>query len=134
MEAFMSEHSNPTLYKEMEAEFEAAFKDSAKSDPERVNMDEFKTLMDKADENGKKRFGECISGDEMERKMWYGAYNKLTSDKEGISLMDFKLGDAVMKSIMFKEQMMPLVKKMMKRMMNLKPETKTKMMTAMKSE
>ena len=130
----MSEHTNPKLYKEMEDEFEAAFKASAKSDPEVVNMAEFTTLMDKADENGKKRFGETVSGDEMERKMWYTAYNKLTPEKEGVSLMDFKMGDAVMKSIMFKEQIQPLVKKMMKRMMNLRPETRQKMMVAMKSE
>lgn len=96
MEAFMSEHTNPTLYKEMEAEFAGHFKESAKSDPERVNMEEFCTLMDKADESAKKRFGETVSGDQMERKMWYTAYNKLTPEKEGISMMDFKLGDAVM--------------------------------------
>jgi hypothetical protein len=68
-------------------------------------MEEFKTLMDKADADAKKRFGETISGDEMERKMWYTAYNKLTSDKEGVSLIDFKLGDAVMQTIMFREQL-----------------------------
>ena len=130
----MSEHTNPQLYKEMEAEFEAAFKASATSDPEVVNETEFCTLMDKADENGRKRFGETVSGDEMERKMWYAAYNKLTGEKEGVSLMDFKMGDAVMKSVMFREQLQPLVKKMMKRMMNLKPETRQKMMVAMKAE
>jgi hypothetical protein len=105
MEAFMSEHTNPTLYKEMQDEFEACFKVAAVSDPERVNMTEFNALMDKESENWKRRVGESVTGDEMERAMWYKAYNKLSEDKEGVSLMDFKLGDAVMKSIMFREQL-----------------------------
>jgi len=70
----------------------------------------------------------------MERKMWFKAYNNLTPDVPGISQMDFKMGDAVMQSIMFKQQIQPLVKKMMKRMMNLRPETMQKMEAAMKSE
>ena len=37
MEAFMSEHTNPTLYAEIKGEFEAAFRASAKTNPERVN-------------------------------------------------------------------------------------------------
>jgi hypothetical protein len=124
MAAFMSEHTNPTLYKEMQDEFEADFKACAKSNPERVNESEFCNLMDKTDMMAKKRFGEAVSGDEMERKMWFTAYNKLTPESEGVSLMDFKLGDAVMQTIMFREQLMPLVKKMMKRMMTLRPETR----------
>jgi hypothetical protein len=38
MEAFMSEHTNPALYNEIKGEFEAAFRESAKTNPERVNM------------------------------------------------------------------------------------------------
>jgi len=51
MEAFMSEHTNPALYKEMEAEFEAAFKASTSGDV--VDEAQFNALMDKMDEHGK---------------------------------------------------------------------------------
>jgi Ca2+-binding EF-hand superfamily protein len=134
MEVFMSEHTNPTLYKEVEDEWKACFKECAKSNPDRVNLEEFKALLDKAAEIEKKRFGQTISGDMAEKEMWYKCYNKLDDENEGVSLMDFKLGDAVMKSIMFNESLRPLVEKMIKRMMNLRPETRQKMMVAMKSE
>jgi hypothetical protein len=38
----------------------------------------------------------------MERSMWYNAYNKLSADEDGVSLGDFMMGDAVMKTIMFR--------------------------------
>ena len=50
----------------------------------------------------KRRFGESVMGDEMENAKWFAAYNKITSDKEGVSLEDFKFGDIVMETIMMR--------------------------------
>jgi len=59
----------------------------------------------------------------MENEKWYKAYNCLTSDKDGVSLEDFKFGDMVMETIMMRMQFEPLVKKMLKRFMLYKPAT-----------
>lgn len=51
----MSEHTNPALYKEMDDEGKAAFKEVTSN--ETLTQEEFGKFMDKMDEHGKKRFG-----------------------------------------------------------------------------
>ena len=48
----------------------------------------------------KKRFGENERGSEQEESLWFKAYNMLTPEKEGISLMDFKMGEDVLEKVM----------------------------------
>ena len=78
----------------------------------------------------KARFGENERGDAHEDSLWYCAYNRLTPEREGISLLDFKTGDEFIKVVMEKmalthacDLMEPLVECAMKRMKRFKPET-----------
>jgi hypothetical protein len=73
--------------------------------------------------------------------MWYQAYNKLTPEREGISLLDFKAGEAINSAVgaeimrdMAKVMFEPLTTAAIKRMMRLKDEAKAKMMETMQAE
>ena len=103
-----------------------------------IDCEEFKVFAVKHNEMNKKRFGESVKGNEQEDEQWFGAYNSITSNKNGISMEDFKTGRGYLMEIMndmrachgFKT----LTQQQMIQMSSFKPVTQSKIREAMRAE
>ena len=103
-EAFGAEENNPTLYKEMKADFNKCWEEGDKDKDGLLNCEEFKCFMEKNRDCMKARFGEATMPDEEEIMGWYMTYNTITPSCDGISQMDFKCGEQIMTELMGKYQ------------------------------
>ena len=90
MEAFQAEKTNPTLYNEMQKEFRECFDIADGNKNGVLDEAEFKTFMQFMCANMKQRFGENERGDNNEEALWFAAYQRMTPERDGISLADFK--------------------------------------------
>jgi len=69
----------------MMLEMEATFTSCDANKDGVLNCAEFKSFACAITENGKRRYGECTKGGDIEDEKWYEAYNSITSKKDGIS-------------------------------------------------
>jgi len=99
-EYMKAEEENPKLFAEMMTEFKNTWVACDKNKDNVLNLEEFKDFANKHNENMKKRWGESTKGDAAEDEMWYFAYNMLSSNQNGISLMDFKKGRKMLMEIL----------------------------------
>ena len=98
-EYMKAEEENPALFAEMMAEFKNTWTVCDKNKDGVLNLEEYKDFAVKFNETMKKRWGESTKGDDAEDEMWYFAYNMLSSNQNGISLMDFKKGRKMLMEI-----------------------------------
>jgi Ca2+-binding EF-hand superfamily protein len=98
-EYMKAEEENPALFAEMMTEFKNTWTLCDKNKDGVLNLEEFKDFANKHNENMKKRWGESTKGDDAEDEMWYFAYNMLSSNQNGIALMDFKKGRKMLMEI-----------------------------------
>lgn len=87
---------------------------------------EFKVFAEKYTEASRARNGEAEKGDDRETEKWYEAYNMFSPNKEGLSMMDIRMGFKKFREIAIKIRMEPLLEKAMQRMSSYKKETQAK--------
>jgi hypothetical protein len=79
-------------------------------------------------------FGESTLGDDHENNKWYDAYNLLTPTKEGVSMEDFRSSMEIIRNLIIRKTMEPLMREVFLRMRKFKKETMAKIQEEMSAE
>ena len=129
-----AQYDDPALWEELKQEFMRIWKESDANADGVLDMAEFKVFVSKYNDAMKARNGEAEKGDEREDEKWYEAYNLLSPNKEGVSMVDFRTGRDMFREAMIKIRMEPLIEKAMQRMSSYKKETQAKIGEYMQAE
>jgi predicted DNA-binding protein YlxM (UPF0122 family) len=121
-----AEFSNPQMYKQMMTQFVTTFKACDVNKDGVLKRDEFLNFMEQNNENRKKMFGESTMGDEHENGQWYDAYNLMSPTKEGVSMEDFGAAMAIIRNLIIRKTMEPLMREVFLRFGKFKKETMAK--------
>lgn len=122
----MAQWTDPPLFEELKKEFKKIWEESDVNKDGLLDCAEFKVFVAKYTECMRARNGEAQKGDEREDEKWYEAYNMLSPNKEGISMMDFREGMKIFRQTVVKIRMEPLIEKALNRMESYKKETQAK--------
>jgi len=79
-------------------------------------------------------FGESTIGDDHENNLWYDAYNLMSPTKEGVSMEDFGGAMEILRNLIIRKTMEPLMREVFLRMRKFKKETMSKIQEEMEAE
>jgi len=122
------------MFKQMMNEFVTTWKACDVNKDGVLKRAEFLNFIEQNTENNRKRFGEARMGDSHENNNWYDAYNLLTPTKEGVSMEDFRSAMEIIRHLIIRKTMEPLMREVFLRMRKFKKETMAKIQEEMKAE